>query len=76
MSSPVEYIWPGVIAAQAIHTAGKLCIADLLSSGPRSAAELARDSSGTDPHLSACCVPLVLWEYSRSRPTVVSATPR
>jgi hypothetical protein len=44
MSKPMEYIWPGIIVAQAIHTAAKLGIGDLLASGPKSAAELAADS--------------------------------
>ena len=43
-SSPMQYIWPGIIGAQAIHAAAKLRIPDLLASGPRSIVELAADS--------------------------------
>jgi hypothetical protein len=42
-TNPIEYIWPGIIAAQAIYTATKLHIPDLLSSGPKTVAELAAD---------------------------------
>jgi len=38
---PLEYIYPGILAAQAIHAAVELRIPDLLASGPKSAAELA-----------------------------------
>ena len=51
MSKPMEYIWPGIIAAQAIHAATKLGIAELLSSGPKSVAELAGDSGAHAPSL-------------------------
>ena len=47
MSKPMEYIWPGIIAAQAMHAA---TIADLLTSGPKSVTELAGDSVA---HLSS-----------------------
>jgi hypothetical protein len=40
----MEYIWPGIIAAQAIHAVAKLGIAELLASGPKTIAELASDS--------------------------------
>ncbi len=43
-TSPLEYIWPGIVAAQAIHAASKLRIAEILDSGPRSAAELAAEA--------------------------------
>src|SRR5580658_8723931 len=46
--NPMAYIWPGLIAAQAIHAAAKLRIPDLLGSGPRTIAELASDA-GADP---------------------------
>lgn len=49
----MEYIWPGIIAAQAIHAATKLGIADLLSSGPKSVAGLAGDS-GAHPLSLEC----------------------
>ncbi len=43
-TSPMEYIWPGIVAAQAIHAAAKLRIAELLASGPRSASALAAEA--------------------------------
>ena len=48
---PLEYIYPGVIAAQAIHTAVRLGIPDHLVSGPRSASELAIDCDAHAPSL-------------------------
>jgi orsellinic acid C2-O-methyltransferase len=42
-TNPFEYLWPGIIAAQAIYVAAKLRIPDLLASGPKTAAELAGD---------------------------------
>ena len=47
-TNPMEYIWPGIIAAQAIHVAAKLRLADLLASGTKTAAELA-SQSGSHP---------------------------
>jgi len=40
-TNPIEYIWPGIIAAQAIYVATKLRIPDLLASGPKTVTELA-----------------------------------
>lgn len=37
----LEYVYPGVLAAQAIHAAVRFGIPDLLASGPKSAEELA-----------------------------------
>ena len=34
-TNPMEYIWLGIIAAQAIYTAANLRIPDLLSAGPK-----------------------------------------
>jgi hypothetical protein len=48
---PLEYIYPGVLAAQAIHAAVKFGIPDLLGSGPKSAAELASDCGAHAPTL-------------------------
>ena len=42
-ANPMEYLWPGIVAAQAIYVAAKLRIPDLLASGPKTAAELAAD---------------------------------
>jgi SAM-dependent methyltransferase len=47
----MEYIWPGVIAAQAIYVAAKLRIPDLLASGPKTIAELAADCGAHAPAL-------------------------
>ena len=43
-TNPNEYIWPGIIAAQAMYAAAKLRIPDLLASGPKTVAELASDA--------------------------------
>jgi hypothetical protein len=40
----MEYIWPGIVAAQAIHAAVKLRIPELLASGPQSASALAAEA--------------------------------
>ena len=50
-TNPMEYIWPGILAAQAIYVAAKLRIPDLLASGPKTTAELASDSSAHAPAL-------------------------
>lgn len=50
-TSPMEYIWPGIIAAQAIYVAARLRIPDLLASGPKTIAELASDSGVHPPTL-------------------------
>jgi SAM-dependent methyltransferase len=41
--NPMEYLWPGIVAAQAIYVAAKLRVPDLLASGPKTVAELAAD---------------------------------
>lgn len=40
-TNPLDYIFPGAIAAQAIYAAVKLGLPDLLSAGPKTATELA-----------------------------------
>jgi O-methyltransferase domain/Dimerisation domain len=50
-TDPSEYIWPGIIAAQAIYVAAKLRIPDLLASGPKTIAELASESGVHPPTL-------------------------
>jgi hypothetical protein len=40
-AKPLEYLFPGIVAAQAIHAAVKFGIPDHLASGPKTAAELA-----------------------------------
>jgi hypothetical protein len=49
--NPFQYIYPGLLAAQAIHAAAELRIPDLLASGPRTAAELASDCGAHEPTL-------------------------
>jgi hypothetical protein len=50
-TNPIEYIWPGILAAQAIHVAAKLRIPDLLASGPKTIAELASNCGAHPPTL-------------------------
>jgi hypothetical protein len=50
-TNPIEYIWPGILAAQAIHVASKLRIPDLLASGPKTIAELASNCGAHPPTL-------------------------
>jgi hypothetical protein len=40
----MEYIWPGIVTAQAIHAAARLRIPELLATGPRSALALAAEA--------------------------------
>jgi hypothetical protein len=47
----MDYVWPGIIAAQAIHVAAKLRIADLLASGSKTITELASESGAHPPTL-------------------------
>jgi hypothetical protein len=47
----LEYIYPGILAAQAIHAAVTFRIPDLLASGPRSATELAAECGAHAPTL-------------------------
>ena len=51
MTNPMQYVWPGIIAAQAIYVAAKLRIPDLLAGGPKTPAELASDSGAHAPSL-------------------------
>lgn len=50
-TNPMEYIWPGIIVGQAIHTAAKLRIPDLLADGPKTIAELASECGAHPPTL-------------------------
>jgi O-methyltransferase domain/Dimerisation domain len=78
----MEYIWPGIIAAQAIYAAAKLGIADLLASGPKTIAELALDSGAHPPTLERLLRALVTLEMfaptadGRFRNTPLSETLR
>jgi hypothetical protein len=50
-AKPLEYIYPGVVAAQAIHAAVKFRIPDLLASGPKTVSELASACNVHEPTL-------------------------
>ncbi len=50
-TKPLEHIYPGIVAAQAIHTAVKFRIPDLLASGPKTASELALACGAHEPTL-------------------------
>jgi hypothetical protein len=50
-TNPMQYLFPGVIAAQAIYAAAKLRIPDLLASGPKTVEELASDCGAHAPAL-------------------------
>jgi O-methyltransferase domain/Dimerisation domain len=50
-AKPLEYIYPGILAAQAIHTAVRFRIPDLLASGPKTVAELALACDAHEPTL-------------------------
>lgn len=49
--NPLEYIFPGIIAAQGIHAAVELQIPDLLGAGPKTVAELASECGADAPTL-------------------------
>lgn len=48
---PLEYIYPGLVAAQAIHAAVEFGIPDLLASEPKSAVDLASQCGAHAPSL-------------------------
>jgi hypothetical protein len=50
-AKPLEYIYPGILAAQAIHAAVRFRIPDLLASGPKTVSELASACSAHEPTL-------------------------
>jgi hypothetical protein len=75
-ANPWEYFWPGIIAAQAIHVAAKLGIADLLAAGSKTIADLAAESARTQPRSSACCVRWALSKCSHPPPMAAFATRR
>jgi len=52
-TNPMEYHWPGIIAAQAIYVAARLRLPDLLASGPKTAGELAEEA-GAHPRGVEC----------------------
>jgi hypothetical protein len=49
--SPMQYIYPGILAAQAIHAAVQFNLPELLASGPKSSAELAAKCGAHGPTL-------------------------
>ena len=59
---PLEFIYPGMLAAQAIHTAVELGIPDLLASGPRRSADLATECKAHAPTLERLLRALVTIE--------------
>jgi hypothetical protein len=67
-TNPMEYIWPGIIAAQAIHVAAKLRIPDLLASGPKTAAELASECGAHAPTLQSLLRALATLEMFAATP--------
>lgn len=50
-AKPLEYLFPGIVAAQAIHAAVKFGIPDLLATGPKSAAVLAAECGANEAAL-------------------------
>jgi hypothetical protein len=50
-TNPMLYIFPGIIAAQAIHAAAQFKIPDLLAPGPKSSTELAAECGADAPTL-------------------------
>lgn len=50
-AKPLEYIYPGLIAAQAIHAAVKFRLPDLLAAGPKLSSELAAECGAHAPTL-------------------------
>jgi len=67
-NDPMGYIWPGIIAAQAIHAAAKLRIPDLLASGPKTIGELAAESGAHPPSLERLLRVLTGFEMFASSP--------
>jgi hypothetical protein len=47
----MQLLWPGALAAQVIHVAARLALADLVADGPKTAAELAAATSTDGPSL-------------------------
>ena len=67
-SRPTDFIYPGVLAAQAIHAAVQLRIPDLLRSGPRSVADLAAESGAHAASLERLLRALTAMEVFRREP--------
>jgi hypothetical protein len=67
-TKPLEYIYPGILAAQAIHAAVTFGIPDLLASGPKSAEELAHVCGAHAPTLERLLRALTSIELFRRLP--------
>ena len=50
-TKPFEYVYPGILVAQAIYAAVKFRIPDLIASGPKTVSELALESGAHEPTL-------------------------
>lgn len=65
---PTDFIYPGIVAAQAIHAAVQLRVPDLLRSGPRSAEELAAECGAHAPTLERLLRALTALDVFRREP--------
>jgi DNA-binding IclR family transcriptional regulator len=72
----LQLLWPGALAVQAVHVAARLGIADLLSRGPHTAAELAHATQTNAPFLDRLLRALTsLGIFSREQDGTYSQTP-
>src|SRR5438132_11909199 len=46
-----QLIWPGAMAAQTVYVAAKIGLADIITKGPKTAEELARETNTHPPTL-------------------------
>jgi hypothetical protein len=65
---PLEYIYPGLLAAQSIHAAVEFRIPDLLASGPKLADELASECGAHAPTLERLLRALTSIEFFQRLP--------
>jgi hypothetical protein len=65
---PLEYIYPGLVAAQAIHVAVQFRIPDLLARGPKTADELAAECGAHAPTLDRLLRALTSLDMFRQTP--------
>jgi hypothetical protein len=65
---PLEYIYPGIVAAQAIHAAVQFRIPDLLATGPKTAVELASECGAHAPTLDRLLRALTSLDMFRQTP--------
>ena len=66
----MEYLWPGIVAAQAIYVAAKLRIPDLLASGPKTVAGLRQIAALTRHRSSVYCAHSARSNCSNAQPTI------